>query len=139
MPKINEINTAVYRLLKSDETLSELCMIYKGAIRPTKLRTPSVTIETKRLESKGGEGIWMCDVVVTTYVDVLLNRMPDHEKLEEISSRVRELLKDSEIELDNAKAFPLIDGESSGPEWDSVHNSEVMQESIFGLIFVAFD
>ena len=139
MPNINEINTAVYSLLADDETLAGLCTIYKGSKRPSYVQNPSVTINIKRLVPGEGEGIWMCDVVVTVYTDVFANRMPDHEKLEELSSTISGILTDAEIELDEGKALPLIKGESSGPEWNTGHNNEGMQEMTFGLVFVKFD
>ena len=139
MPNINEINTVVYSLLADDETLAGLCTIYKGSKRPLNVQNPSVTINIKRLVPGEGEGIWMCDVVVTTYTDVLANRMPDHEKLEELSSTISEILTDVEIEIDGGKALPLIKGESSGSEWNIGHNNEGMQEMTFELVFVKFD
>ena len=138
MPNINEINSGVYRLLEGNETLAELCKIYKGSKRPAKVQNPSVTIDTKRLEPGEGEGIWMCDVIVTVYADILANRVPDHEKLEEASTSICEVLTDAEIELEGAKALPLIKGESTGPGWDVDHKNEVMQEMTFGLVFVKF-
>ena len=139
MPNINEINTAVYKVLKNDETLGELCDVYKGAKRPSRVQNPSVTVETRRLEPRGGEGIWMCDVVVTTYTDVLANRMPDHETLTTISSQICEVLTETEIELSGSKTLPLIEGESSGPNWEGVHDNEITQELTFGLIFIQFN
>ena len=124
MPNINEINSAGYRLLKSDETLDGLCTLYKGVKRPSKAQNPSVTVDAKRLEH--GKG------------DVLANRMPDHEKMEELSLRILGVMSDSEIELEGAKAFPLIPGESKSPEWDSSHYAETLQEFTFGLVFVQF-
>ena len=138
MPKINVINTAVYKLLKNDETLAGLCSAYKGSKRPGNVTNPSVTVDTKCLEAGQGEGIWMCDVVVKTYVDVLANRMADHETLENIVSQVKKVLVDTEIELEGAKALPLIEGESASPEWLSNHENETSQESIYGLIFIDF-
>ncbi len=138
MPNINEINSAVYTLLANDSTLSGLCNIYKGAKRPISASNPAVTIAVKRLEPGDGEGMWMCDIVVNAYADIHANGMPDHEKLNELSNRIREVLADKEIGLEGAKAFPLIEGESTGPEWEGVHNAEAMQETTFGLVFVKF-
>ena len=138
MPEINAINTAVYKLLKNDEILTGLCSVYKGSKRPGNVTNPSVTVDTKRLEAGQGEGIWICDVVVTTYVDVLANRMADHETLENIVYQVKKVLVNTEIELEDAKALPLIEGESTSPEWLSNHENETLQESTFGLIFIDF-
>jgi len=138
MPNINEINSAVYTLLANDSTLSGLCTIYKGAKRPTNSSNPAVTIAVKRLEPGDGEGMWMCDIVVNAYSDIHANGMPDHEKLSELSNCIREVLADTEIGLEGAKALPLIEGESKGPEWEGVHDAEAMQETTFGLVFVKF-
>ena len=139
MPSMNAINTAVYKLLKNDETLSGMCSVYKGNKRPGNSTNPMVTVESKRLERGEGEGIWMCDVVVKTYVDVLANRIADQETNETIFSRVREILVNTEIELEGAKALPLIEGESTVPEWLNIHKDETAQESSFGLIFIDFE
>ena len=138
MQNMDTINTAVYKLLNNDETLGGLCTIYKGSRRPEGSTNPSITIESRRLESGEGEGIWMCDVVVTTFVDVMANRMADHDTIETIVSRVKEMLTDTKLELEGAKALPLIAGESGGPEWASAHDDETMQEITFGLIFIDF-
>jgi len=138
MPNINEINTAAYGLLAGDGTLAGLCTVYKGRKRPAGVQNPSVTVDARRLEPGEGEGIWMCDVVVTAYADVLVNRMPDHETLDSISSRIREILTDAELELEDAKALSLIEGESLSPGWNDSHNNETLQENTFGLVFVKF-
>lgn len=138
MPNINEINTAVYSLLAGDEILSGLCTIYKGKKRPSKAQNPSVTIDTKRLERGEGEGIWMCDVVVTVYTDLLANRMADHRTLTDAGIRIREVLSDRELTLENAKAHPLIEGESLSPDWEGNHENESRQEKTFGLVFIQF-
>jgi len=138
MPDINEINSAVYTLLANDSTLSGLCTIYKGAKRPTSASNPAVTIAVKRLEPGDGEGMWMCDILVTAYANIHANGMPDHEKLDDLSNRICEILADVEIGLEGAKALPLIEGESTGPEWESVHDDEAVQETTFGLVFVKF-
>ncbi|HDY89988.1 MAG TPA: hypothetical protein ENH82_17940 [bacterium] len=65
--------------------------------------------------------------------------MPDHDALENIVSRVTGILSDKEIELNDAKALPLIEGVSKGPEWQKEHDNETMHESIFGLIFIDFN
>ena len=138
MTGINAINTAVYKLLKNDETLAGLCSIYKGTKRPGNAVNPSVTVDTRHLEAGQGGGIWMCDVVVTAYVNMLANRAADHETHENIVSCVKKVLADAEIELADAKALPLIEGESTGPDWLGSHENETSQESTFGLVFVDF-
>ena len=138
MPNINEISTAVYRFLKTDAELAVMGTLYKGAKRPVKAKNPSLTVEARRLEPGQGEGIWMCDVAVTVYVDVLADGAPDSLLLESIVSRVHQALADREIEMEGSKAMPLIEGENSGPEWQSAHEREVYQESVFGLVFVKF-
>jgi hypothetical protein len=62
----------------------------------------------------------------------------DHETLNSITERAKLLLADTELEFTDAKAFPLIEGESTGPEWDSSHSGESVVESTFGLVFVKF-
>lgn len=138
MPSLDAINTAVYKLLKGDEILGGICTVYKGTKRPGNSTNPSVTIDSKHLERGEGEGIWMCDVVITTFTDVLANRMADHDKIDTIVSRVSELLSDTEIELEGSKALPLIEGESTVPAWLNAHDDETFQESTFGLIFIDF-
>ncbi len=138
MPRANAINTEIYKILNNDQTLSGLCSVYKGSKRPGNTANPSVTVDVKRLEKGQGEGIWLCDVVVTAYADVMGNRTADQGILENIVSQVREILVNKEIELEGAKALPLIEGESTSPEWLSNHENETQQESIFGLIFVDF-
>lgn len=138
MPRANAINTEIYKILKNDQILSGLCSVYKGSKRPGNVTNPSVTVDINRLEKGQGEGIWMCNVVLTAYADVLGNRTADQGMLENIVSQVREILLDREIELEGAKALPLIEGESTSTEWLSNHENETKQESIFGLIFVDF-
>lgn len=138
MPNINEINAAVYRLLTGDTELAAMCTVYKGPKRPSKAKNPAVTVDTRRLEPGEGEGIWMCDVTATVYVDVLADGAPDSVLLEDIVTRLHTALTDAEIGLDGAKALPLIAGENSGPEWQSAHDLEAYQESTFGLVFVSF-
>jgi len=138
VPTTNSINTAIYKLLAADETLTELCIVYKGAKRPGNATNPSVTVDTRRLECGEGEGIWVCDVVITSYVDVLSNRMPDMETHETIISQVVEILVDAELELYGQKAMPMFEEEIKGPEWVSVHDNETLQEGTFGLILIDF-
>jgi hypothetical protein len=138
MPKVSEINTAIYRLLDADDTLKGMCTIFKGSKRPSRAKNPTLTVDAKRLEPGEGEGIWMCDVTATVYADNLTNGAADQDTIEDIAARVKELLADSEIELPNGKALPLIEGESRGPEWSSFHENETAQENIFGLVFVSF-
>ena len=138
MPNINPINIAVYQLLTADTTLDGLCSIYKGGKRPSQAENPSVTVEAKRLEPGNGEGMWMCDIVVTAYAANLSNGMPDHEMLENIASCIYGILEDGEITLENSQALPLIRGDICGPSWNTNHDEETSRECIFGLIFVNF-
>ncbi|MCE5248986.1 hypothetical protein LLG96_02070 [bacterium] len=138
MPNINDINTAVYRLLNTDAELAGLCTVYKGGKRPVRAVNPSATIEAKRLEPGEGEGIWMCDILVTVYTDILANGMHDCENLETISSRIRGVLSDAEVEMDGTKALPLIEGSTGSPDWSKAHESETFQECIFGLVFIKY-
>ena len=138
MSNINEINTAVYKVLNNDVSLGGLCTVYKGKKRPIGAENPSVTVNATRLEPGKGEGVWMCDVVVSSYVDILANRMPDHDTHSQLNVVISNLLTDTEIDLDSAKALPLIRGESTGPEWDRAHDNETLQETTFGLVFVKF-
>ncbi len=108
MPNINDITTSVYKLLKADETLDGLCTVYKGSKRPNCASNPSVTVETKRLEPGEGEGLWMCDVVTTTFANNQANGMPDHERLDAIVSGLYLVMEDAEISLENARALPLM-------------------------------
>ena len=138
MPNIQAINTAIYKLLKNDAILAGLCSVYKGAKRPGNTSNPSVAIEAKRLKPGDGEGIWICEIVVTVYADIMANRMANHNTFENIISRVNELLANTEIELDGAKAQPLIEKENKGIEWVSTHENEALQEIIFELNFIDF-
>jgi hypothetical protein len=138
MPGIQEINTAVTRILRADETLGSLCTVYKGAKRPVRARTPALTVETRRLERGEGEGMWMCDIVITAYADMKSNGIPDDGLLDAILARACALLADAELELAAAKAHPLIEGESGGAEWQPAHDREMYQERVFGLVFVSF-
>ena len=139
MPTINGINTAVFKVLNNDVNLTAVSSVYKGAKRPSNAINPSVTVDAKRLAPGGGEGIWMCDVVVTAYADMLSNRMPDHETLDNMTAFISEALTDKVIELDNGKALPLIEGESAESDWDNIHGLEAMQEITFGLVFIKFN
>jgi len=139
MPTINEINTAIFILLNNDVNLTAISSVYKGAKRPSNATNPSVTVDAKRLTPGGGEGIWMCDVVVTAYADILSNRMPDHETLDNMTAFISESLTDKVIGLDNGKALPLIEGESTELDWDNIHGHEAMQEITFGLVFIKFN
>jgi len=138
MPNINEINTAVYKLLSADDTLTGSCTVYKGEKRPSQSRNPSVTVDCKRLERGNGEGIWMCDVTVTVYADTLANSQPDHMELESITSRIREILTDAALELSGAKALPLVEKTSASPSWNMQHDDEISQQSVYGLVFISF-
>jgi len=139
MPNINEINTAVYKLLKADDTLTGSCTVYKGEKRPSQSHNPSVTVECKHLERGNGEGIWMCNVEVAVYADILANSQPDHTELESITSRIREILTDALIELSGAKALPLVEKTSVSPSWNMQHDDEVSQQSVYGLVFISFN
>jgi len=138
MPNVHAINTAVYRLLADDAQLATLCTVYKGRKRPANAHNPSLTADVHRLEAGEGEGIWRCEVTVTVYADVLANRMPDHETLDTVSSRVREILRDAVPELEDAKALPLTEGESRSPDWSGTHDNETREELTFLLTFVDF-
>ena len=138
MPKIYDILTAVYKLLREDEELSVLCTIYKGGKRPSHKVNPSATVEVKHLERGEGEGIWMCDIYVTVFTDSVSNGQPDHLRISDIVSRIDTILTDYELELSGAKTLPLIAGEGSGPVWNSHHMHEITQECIYGLVFINF-
>lgn len=138
MPNINEITSAACRLLKADRALEAMCTVYRGGKRPARAMNPSATIDARHLERGEGEGIWMCDVVVTAYADMLADGAPDFGILEDIGKRVRSVLADAELELPGAKTLPLFEGETSPPEWQAAHDREAWQESVFGLVFVSF-
>lgn len=138
MPAIRDITTAVYRLLAADGALAGMCGIYKGAKRPVRAANPSLTVRAERLARGGGEGIWMCDITVTAYADMLPNGTADTETLDGIMGRVNTLLADAEIELAGAKTMPLIEGDSTGPLWDRAHADEAYCERVYGLLFVGF-
>ncbi|MBN1292544.1 MAG: hypothetical protein JXB48_11955 [Candidatus Latescibacteria bacterium] len=139
MPKMNDIHTAVYKLLSEDEILMGLCTVYKGGRRPSHSVNPSATVEVKHLDRGEGEGIWMCDIVITVFSDSLTNGQPDHVQLSDIVNRMYNILTDYEIELNDAKALPIIAGESSGPVWSGHHTQEVSQECVYGLVFVCYN
>ena len=139
MPNINEINTAVYKLLKADDTLTGSSTVYKGEKRPSMSDNPSVTVDCKNLERGNGEGIWMCDVAVTVYANTLANSQPDHMELENITSRIRVILTDTVIELSGAKALPLVWKTAVSPSWNIQHDNEVSQKSVYGLVFISFN
>ncbi len=138
MPNINEITAAAYRLLKEDTALNGMCTVYRGAKRPARARNPVATVEARRMEPGEGEGIWMCDLVVTVYADLLADGAPDCEALEDMGERVRTALGDAELELPGAKMLPLFEGGTSAPEWQAAHDREAWQEYVFGLVFVCF-
>ena len=138
MPDVQAINTAVYRILAGSDALSARCAIFKGAKRPGNAANPSVTIDTKRLEPGEGDGMWIGDIVVTVYADILPNRTADHETISEITFLITSLLGDAELELSREKAFPLIEGGSGSIEWVGAHTTETLQESTFGLVLVDF-
>ncbi len=138
MPNTNTITTAVYRKLAADEQLGGLCTIFKGMKRPVNAPSPAVTVQTRRLEPGEGEGIWMCDVIVTVFVETLANRMIDQETHDLIAGRIQAVLEDAELELDQGHPHPLITGGMSEPEWRGSHDRETAQELTFGLVFLDF-
>jgi hypothetical protein len=135
MTGLNEINTAVYKVLKADQELSGLCGIFKGR-RAKKAPNPSITIETSRLEPGGGEGVKMCDITVRAHIDPLSDSTTDNLLAEEIIGHIQYILSDREIDLDNVRAMPLIRGDVTGPQWSGEREGEVVYECIFGLVFV---
>jgi hypothetical protein len=138
MPNINDITTAAYRLLHADAVLGGMCSVYRGAKRPSRAKNPIMTVETRHLAPNEGEGMWMCNVVVTAYVKLLADGEPDYVRLEDIDTQVNEILVDVVLELNGAQAFPIFPGGTSGPEWDPAHEGEAYQESTFGLLFVDY-
>ena len=138
MPSTNTITTAVYRIMSADDELTGRCTLYKGSKRPAGASNPAVTIHTRRLEPGEGAGIWMCDIVVTVHVDTLPNRMIDQETHDAISSRILTILDDTELDLPQGHAHPLIAGDMSEPSWQSRHEQETAGEMVFGLIFIDF-
>ncbi len=138
MPAIRDITTAIYRVLAADDALAAMCRIYKGAKRPVRAANPSLTVAAQRLARGEGEGIWMCDITVAAYADTLPIGIPDTWTLDTIMERVNALLADAEIELDGAKAMPLIEGDATGPLWEQSHGGESYCERVYGLLFVRF-
>jgi hypothetical protein len=138
MPNTTIITSAVYAVLAANAELASHCTIYRGERRPSASSNPSVTIHAKRLERSEGDGIWMCDVIVTVYADTLPNRMIDQNTHDVIASRISTLLDDAELDLAAGHAHPLIAGGVSDPEWSSRHDRETTQALTFGLLFVDF-
>lgn len=138
MPGIDDINTSVYGALAGHPPLTGLCTVYKGGKRPAGAANPSATVEARRLERGQGDGIWMCDIAVTVYADMLGIEAPDHETHAAIARIVRSLLADRTIDIDGGQAMPLIEGECGSPEWDGDHEGETRQELVYGLVFVKF-
>ena len=138
MSNIQDIDTAVYMLLKNDTTLDGLSTVYKGTKRPSGAANPTVTVGSTGIKPGDGEGIRICEIVVTTFTDIMANRMADNPAHVNIMSRINELLADTEITLEDAKAHPLQEKGKTGIEWKSVHNSETFQEIRFELTFIDF-
>lgn len=138
MPNTTTITSAVYAILAADADLTSRSTIIRGERRPSSSSNPTVTIHAKRLERGEGEGIWMCDVIVTAFVDTLATRMIDQETHDIIASRISTLLDDTELDLAAGHAHPLIAGGISDPEWSPRHDRETAQALTFGLIFVDF-
>ncbi|MFC1538726.1 hypothetical protein ACFL6H_04820 [Candidatus Latescibacterota bacterium] len=138
MADIQTIDTALYKLLKNDTALNELCTVYKGTKRPSDATNPSVTAGTKGIKPRDGGGIRICEIVVIIYADIMANRTADNTTHNAIMSRISELLADTEIDLENAKALPLREKENTGIEWKSIHDNETFQEIRFELTFIDF-
>jgi hypothetical protein len=138
MPNTTTITAAVYTILAADANLTSRCTIIRGERRPSSSSNPTVTIHVKRLERGEGEGIWMCDVIVTVYANTLSTRMIDQETHDIIAFRISTLLDDTELDLTAGHAHPLIAGGISDPEWSPRHDRETAQALTFGLIFVDF-
>ena len=138
MPNIQDITTAAYRLLAADGELAGLCTVYKGKKRPANAVGPALTVEAGKLEPGPGEGVWTGTVTVTAYAPVLSNRMPDFETLDGIAGRARGVLGDAEIDIENGKALPLIDGGGTSADWDETHDGEARRDLFFGLVLVSF-
>lgn len=137
MPVINEIESAVYRLLKEDTVLGGLCAVYKGAKRPVRASNPCLTAEIKRLAPGSGEGIRMCDIVLTAYADVTANLMSSGDTLGVIAEAVHNALDGKTPEIAGAKVMPLIEG-GTDSGWDPEHERETWLEMTYGLVFVKF-
>ena len=138
MPNTNTITTAVYQKLAADEQLGALAAVYKGMKRPVNAPCPAVTVQTRRLEPGEGEGIWMCDIIITIFVETLPNRMIDQEMHDAIIARVQAILDDAVLELDRGHPHPLIPGGMAEPEWRGSHDRETVQELTYGLVFLDF-
>ena len=138
MSTIQAIDTAVYTLLKNDSTLDGLAAIYKGTKRPSGAENPTVTVGSAGIKPGDGEGIRICEIVVTAYADILSNRMADNSAHETIMSRITGLLAYTEIVLANAKCLPLRENGNTGIEWKSIHDTETFQEIRFELTFIDF-
>ncbi len=110
MATINGINTAVFKVLNNDVNLTAVSSVYKGAKRPSNAINPSVTVDAKRLAPGGGEGIWMCDIIISIFIDTLANRMIDQEAHVTLANRIQSLLQDTELTLNSGHAHPLIGG-----------------------------
>ena len=138
MPNTNSITTAVYRKLAADSGLAALTAVYKGMKRPVSAPLPAITVQTRRLEPGEGEGIWMCDIVITVFAETLANRMIDQAIHDDLAGRITALLEDAELDLDRGHPHPLIPGGMSEPEWRGSHDRETVQELTFGLVFLDF-
>lgn len=138
MSTTQAIDKAVYTLLKNDSTLDGLATIYKGTKRPSGAENPSVTVGSVGITPGNGEGINICGVVMTVYMDILSNRMADNTVHETIMSRISGLLADTVIVLENAKCLPLKESGNTGIEWKNVHDTETFQKIEFDLTFIDF-
>ena len=138
MPNTSIITAAVHAVLVGDTGLTSLCTVHRGARRPSGAANPVLTIHANRLEPGEGDGIWMCDIMVTVYVDTLANRMIDQETHDAIAARIGSLLDDFELDIPSGHAHPLIAGGVSDPEWHPRHDRETAHVLTFGLIFVDF-
>jgi len=139
MPNINDIATAVYSELANNSSLIAAATVYKGKKRPSGAVSPALTVDVRRLERGEGEGMWICDIMVTVFTNILSNRMPDHDTHAELGRLIRTILSDTTLTINNAQALPLIEGGANLPEWDRDHDSESWQEFTFGLVFMQFE
>ena len=138
MPGTDDILTEVYGALAGNAAITVLCTVFKGRKRPKNTANPSLTVDLGRLERGEGEGIWMADLTVTVYADLLSGRTPDHETHDTIGKALRKALDGFEPVITGAKAMPLIEGACGGVDWDAVHDGETRQEHLYGLVFVKF-
>lgn len=138
MPQTDDICTAVYAMLAADDAVTSLCTVRKGRKRPVNASSPTATVDVRRLERGEGEGIWMCDVIVTIHAGLLSNRAPDHGTHALTAAAVTNALAGKTPSIANASVLPLIEGESGGTDWDADHDGESRQELVFGLVFVKF-